>query len=102
MLLYSSTVSLVTLQQSADDVSQFDSKFTSQTPVDSPDDSTLSESANQAFLVTSYVFLNFCFINVDYGLALVIKKDFCELITQFPSDFLFLAFKKCFVVCFSL
>lgn len=41
------------LQQSAEDVSQFDSKFTSQTPVDSPDDSTLSESANQAFLVTS-------------------------------------------------
>uniref|UniRef100_A0A3P8UIG6 non-specific serine/threonine protein kinase n=1 Tax=Cynoglossus semilaevis TaxID=244447 RepID=A0A3P8UIG6_CYNSE len=38
--------------QSAEDVSQFDSKFTSQTPVDSPDDSTLSESANQAFLVT--------------------------------------------------
>lgn len=41
-------------QQSADDVSQFDSKFTSQTPVDSPDDSTLSESANQAFLVSAY------------------------------------------------
>lgn len=39
------------LQQSADDASQFDSKFTSQTPVDSPDDSTLSESANQVFLV---------------------------------------------------
>ncbi|XP_016348905.1 ribosomal protein S6 kinase beta-1-like [Sinocyclocheilus anshuiensis] len=36
--------------RSADDVSQFDSKFTSQTPVDSPDDSTLSESANQVFL----------------------------------------------------
>lgn len=42
-------------QQSADDASQFDSKFTSQTPVDSPDDSTLSESANQAFLVTLYL-----------------------------------------------
>lgn len=42
---------LSALQQSAEDVSQFDSKFTSQTPVDSPDDSTLSESANQAFLV---------------------------------------------------
>lgn len=41
--------------QSADDVSQFDSKFTSQTPVDSPDDSTLSESANQAFLGFTYV-----------------------------------------------
>lgn len=42
------------LQQSADDVSQFDSKFTSQTPVDSPDDSTLSESANQEFLVSLF------------------------------------------------
>uniref|UniRef100_A0A668VVK1 Ribosomal protein S6 kinase n=1 Tax=Oreochromis aureus TaxID=47969 RepID=A0A668VVK1_OREAU len=41
--------------QSADDVSQFDSKFTSQTPVDSPDDSTLSESANQAFLGFTYI-----------------------------------------------
>uniref|UniRef100_A0A673LSK0 Ribosomal protein S6 kinase n=1 Tax=Sinocyclocheilus rhinocerous TaxID=307959 RepID=A0A673LSK0_9TELE len=41
--------------QSADDVSQFDSKFTSQTPVDSPDDSTLSESANQVFLGFTYV-----------------------------------------------
>lgn len=40
------------LQQSDDDVSQFDSKFTRQTPVDSPDDSTLSESANQVFLVS--------------------------------------------------
>ncbi|XP_065114633.1 ribosomal protein S6 kinase beta-1 isoform X1 [Paramisgurnus dabryanus] len=43
------------LQQSADDVSQFDSKFTSQTPVDSPDDSTLSESANQVFLGFTYI-----------------------------------------------
>lgn len=41
--------------RSADDVSQFDSKFTSQTPVDSPDDSTLSESANQVFLGFTYV-----------------------------------------------
>lgn len=46
----------LSVQQSAEDVSQFDSKFTSQTPVDSPDDSTLSESANQAFLVTSRTF----------------------------------------------
>lgn len=40
-------------QQSEEDVSQFDSHFTKQTPVDSPDDTTLSESANQAFLVRS-------------------------------------------------
>ncbi|XP_042194570.1 ribosomal protein S6 kinase beta-1 [Callorhinchus milii] len=41
--------------QSDDDVSQFDSKFTRQTPVDSPDDSTLSESANQVFVGFTYV-----------------------------------------------
>ncbi|VEN36837.1 unnamed protein product, partial [Callosobruchus maculatus] len=34
---------------SDDDVSQFDTKFTKQTPVDSPDESTLSESANMIF-----------------------------------------------------
>ena len=32
-------------------MSQFDTKFTKQTPVDSPDDSVLSESANQVFKV---------------------------------------------------
>ncbi|XP_029783622.1 ribosomal protein S6 kinase beta-1 isoform X3 [Suricata suricatta] len=42
-------------KQSEEDVSQFDSKFTRQTPVDSPDDSTLSESANQVFLGFTYV-----------------------------------------------
>uniref|UniRef100_A0A3Q1LTK5 Ribosomal protein S6 kinase B2 n=1 Tax=Bos taurus TaxID=9913 RepID=A0A3Q1LTK5_BOVIN len=41
--------------QSEEDVSQFDSHFTKQTPVDSPDDTTLSESANQAFLGFTYV-----------------------------------------------
>jgi len=46
-------------QQSAEDVSQFDSKFTSQTPVDSPDDSTLSESANQVFLVRQIIMILF-------------------------------------------
>lgn len=37
--------------KSEDDVSQFDTRFTKQTPVDSPDDNMLSESANQIFLV---------------------------------------------------
>lgn len=37
------------------DVSQFDTKFTRQTPVDSPDDSQLSDSANQLFLGFTYV-----------------------------------------------
>lgn len=37
------------------DVSQFDTKFTKQTPVDSPDDTILSESANQVFVGFTYV-----------------------------------------------
>lgn len=41
--------------QSEEDVSQFDVRFTRQTPVDSPDDTALSESANQAFLGFTYV-----------------------------------------------
>ncbi|XP_063574716.1 ribosomal protein S6 kinase beta-1-like isoform X5 [Pongo abelii] len=42
------------LLQSEEDVSQFDSKFTRQTPVDSPDDAAVSESANQVFLMESH------------------------------------------------
>ncbi|XP_067134197.1 ribosomal protein S6 kinase beta-1-like [Centruroides vittatus] len=38
-----------------DDVSQFDTKFTKQPAVDSPDDSHLSESANQVFVGFTYV-----------------------------------------------
>lgn len=41
--------------QSEEDVSQFDTHFTRQTPVDSPDDTALSESADQAFLGFTYV-----------------------------------------------
>ncbi|XP_064460482.1 ribosomal protein S6 kinase beta-1-like isoform X2 [Ornithodoros turicata] len=40
---------------SDDDVSQFDTKFTKQTPIDSPDDAMLSESVNQVFLGFTYV-----------------------------------------------
>ncbi|XP_064019483.1 ribosomal protein S6 kinase beta-2 isoform X2 [Pogoniulus pusillus] len=43
------------VQQSEEDVSQFDTRFTRQTPVDSPDDAAISESANQAFLGFTYV-----------------------------------------------
>ena len=43
----------VCFQKDAADVSQFDSKFTKQTPIDSPDDSMLSESVNQVFLVSA-------------------------------------------------
>ncbi|XP_051822517.1 ribosomal protein S6 kinase beta-2 isoform X2 [Antechinus flavipes] len=41
--------------QSDEDVSQFDTRFTKQTPVDSPDESALGESANQVFLGFTYV-----------------------------------------------
>lgn len=40
---------------SEDDASLFDSRFTKQTPIDSPDDSLLSESANQIFLGFTYI-----------------------------------------------
>ena len=39
------------MQTGEEDVSQFDSKFTRQTPVDSPVDSMLSESADKIFQV---------------------------------------------------
>ena len=38
-------------QRSAEDVSQFDSRFTAQTPIDSPVDIRISESANLNFQV---------------------------------------------------
>ncbi|XP_046680607.1 ribosomal protein S6 kinase beta-1-like isoform X2 [Homalodisca vitripennis] len=41
--------------KSADDVSQFDTKFTRQTPVDSPDESMLSASANLIFQGFTYI-----------------------------------------------
>ncbi|KAK7087781.1 ribosomal protein S6 kinase beta-1-like isoform X2 [Littorina saxatilis] len=40
---------------SDEDTSQFDTKFTRQTPVDSPDDSVLSDSINQVFQGFTYV-----------------------------------------------
>lgn len=43
---------------SEDDVSQFDTKFTKQTPIDSPDESTLSESANMVFQVCTLLDVN--------------------------------------------
>lgn len=41
--------------QSEDDVSQFDTEFTRMTPVDSPDETILSDSANQVFDGFTYV-----------------------------------------------
>ena len=41
--------------KSDDDVSQFDTEFTRMTPVDSPDETILSDSANQVFIGFTYV-----------------------------------------------
>jgi ribosomal protein S6 kinase beta len=43
------------VQRSEDDVSQFDTKFTKQIPIDSPDDSMLSESVNLIFQVNIFL-----------------------------------------------
>ena len=48
-------ISSLILQHDELDVSQFDSKFTHQTPVDSPDDNHLSESVDQVFEVCFHV-----------------------------------------------
>lgn len=48
-----------TFQASEDDVSQFDTKFTGQTPIDSPVESNLSESANMIFQVSFITFSGF-------------------------------------------
>lgn len=47
-------------QTGEEDVSQFDSKFTRQTPVDSPVDSMLSESADKIFQVRIKLTLASC------------------------------------------
>lgn len=41
---------------SEDDVSQFDKRFTTSAPIDSPAEYTLSESANRVFQVSSFLF----------------------------------------------
>lgn len=48
---------IIIFQTSDDDVSQFDTRFTLQTPIDSPDESTLSESANLMFQVSNKIYL---------------------------------------------
>jgi len=48
-------LSLPAWQRGADDVSQFDSRFTAQTPIDSPVDAKISESANLNFQGFTYV-----------------------------------------------
>lgn len=53
-LIIASIIRSCNLQRSEDDVSQFDTKFTKQIPIDSPDDSTLSESVNLIFEVSVF------------------------------------------------
>lgn len=60
-------------------MSQFDSKFTSQTPVDSPDDSTLSESANQVFLVRQIIMILLSCMEACFSHGM--KKGNCDFIT---------------------
>lgn len=51
--------------RSEDDVSQFDTKFTKQIPVDSPVFSTLSESENSIFQVSEHAnCCNFCLVRM--------------------------------------
>lgn len=50
-------------------MSQFDTRFTKQTPIDSPDDSTLSESANMVFQVSvTYIVIDFGLKNDDMNI----------------------------------
>ncbi|PWA29842.1 hypothetical protein CCH79_00019519, partial [Gambusia affinis] len=49
------SVSIPSCQHSEEDVSQFDTRFTRQTPVDSPDDTRLSHSGELAFAGFSFV-----------------------------------------------
>lgn len=56
------------LQKSADDTSQFDEQFTATVPVDSPVESTLSESANMIFQVSFEIYCKYIVFEV------IIKK----------------------------
>ena len=51
LLFFYILIYIIIFQKSEDDVSQFDTKFTKQAPIDSPVDSVLSESDNQIFMV---------------------------------------------------
>lgn len=56
-------------QTSADDTSQFDTKFTKQTPVDSPVESNLSASMNMIFKVRYYNRKIICIENNGYAVT---------------------------------
>lgn len=65
--------------KSEDDVSQFDTRFTKQIPVDSPDDNMLSESANQIFLVENifhhvFEYDGFCVQGFTYVAPTIIQE----------------------------
>lgn len=89
----------MSLQQSEEDVSQFDTRFTRQTPVDSPDDTSLGHSAELAFAVRStstgrrsplvYLVNLFCIHLADFALdpkVLVL----CQNLTQRIYIYLYL------------
>ena len=70
-------------------MSQFDSKFTKQTPVDSPDDSMLSESANKIFQVSgnidqSHTIFIFVFLYFICLISVIVLTIF-EIIVQYRA-----------------
>lgn len=72
--------------RSEDDVSQFDTKFTKQIPVDSPVFSTLSESENSIFQVCRKIK-----INVIHNLYLLVQNF---------KLFMLLGIHICCTICF--
>lgn len=78
-------LSYLPLQTNDEDVSQFDTKFTKQTPVDSPDENVLSESQNVVFQVkqtpcfASRLCLEFYSV---YNIRVVSPPDQCSWISN--------------------
>jgi hypothetical protein len=74
---------LACFQADETDVSQFDSKFTKQTPVDSPTEgSALSESANNVFYVSFRIYGDDFLVFVS---SLADQYHECLIITTVPS-----------------
>ena len=74
---------ILLLQSDETDVSQFDSKFTKQTPVDSPDDSMLSESANQVFMVTQrFIVISRSLYCVFVSHLTILEESYINIVIQ--------------------
>ena len=83
---------ILLIQSDETDVSQFDTKFTKQTPVDSPDDATLSESANKVFYVRTslpswfYHILRICLNYYTVLLFIQVLNVYSSIICNVGSD----------------